>query len=459
MSVLSSFALLTLAAALAPGVQVDAGPDAAGRATQGTRRWLTRGYGYLLEVDGDDLHVLQHSRHGDLPVASGTRLGPSSFEVLGTEVRIVEGASGPRVEWLLTSHGAPLEAYAESPRIVSAEQRGDALVNFDWFCAAFTEHYAFFDERGVDWAAATAALRPRITAEAQPEELFGAMAGLLPAFDDGHVSLSGAARFASGARPRADVSGGRRLGEFARLVEHEYLVGERLEGCGGALLSGRVLDEIGYLRLDAMESLADTAREGSILDVVLGDVEALELGLDAAFEGLDGVTGLVLDVRFNGGGFDRVGLALAARLAREPYLAVRKEVRADPADPSVLAPVGTFRVEPSTRPGFAGPVVLLVSRHTASAAEVFGMSLLARPTPARVVGERSAGAFSDIHEVRLPNGWSLGLSNEVYRMPDGRCFEAQGLPLDLELDVLHAAHLEQGIDPALEAAVELLLDD
>ena len=411
----------------------------------GVERWITRGYGYLLEVEGDDLRTFSHRSTGDLPLETARRRSPAArvFVTEGGDVlEIRERESDGRLvlQWDLTSHPLVLEATETAPRVPDEGVAQDPRFVLEWFCATYREHYAFFDLRGVDWAAATERARAAVDSSTTPGELFDVLSGLIAPLGDGHCHLEGLGRTVSWGRVDPDPPASRRLRRFRSLVDREYLDGEPLRACRGRLVAGVVADGVGYLRLDGM----------------WGGPRRLERGLDRAFARLAGMRGLIVDVRFNGGGTDAYGLRLSARLVTARALAAVKEVRSNPGDPTELARVGELHAERTGRPGFYGPVVLLVSRHTASAAEVFGMSLLGREPGVTVIGERTEGAFSDVHESTLPNGWSCGLSNEVYRAGDGRCFEGLGLPLDIEIPTLRSADLATGSDPALELATRVL---
>jgi hypothetical protein len=416
--------------------------------------WLTRGYGYLLELEGDELRVFEHRALGDLPLATARRDagGGELFLTADGEklhLRARESDGALVADWLLTSHPLELIATDRSPRVPSEAERGAAPLNFEWFCASFAEHYAFFDERGVDWPAVTADARAKIGADTTDDELFDVLAGLVALLEDGHCRLEGNGRSAGSDRPDVDLAGSRRRTEARALVDEQYLGGRHVRACERRLTAGRLLDEVAYLRLDAMEGLDPSGGywEG---------LEALDAALDNVFADFEGVTGLVIDVRFNGGGTDRYGFALAERLVSAPKLAVVKQVRSNPLDPRERSHVGEFRLEPSPRPGFRGPLVILVSRHTASAAEVFAMSLLGR-ADVTVIGEQSESVFSDIHSSQLPNGWGVALSNEVYLAESGECFEVVGVPLDVEIPTVRATDIDGAVDPALEAAVDALL--
>ena len=54
--------------------------------------------------------------------------------------------------------------------------------------------------------------------------------------------------------------------------------------------------------------------------------------------------------------------------------------------------------------------------------------------------------------IRLPNGWELGLSHQIYLAPDGSEFEGVGIPPDVTLPVDVAAY-KAGYDPLIAAAL------
>src|SRR5207249_6691200 len=161
---------------------------------------------------------------------------------------------------------------------------------------------------------------------------------------------------------------------------------------------------------------------------------ALEAALDDIFS--DRTLGaLVIDVRINSGGADPYGLAIASRLATSEYLAYAKEGRADPIDRNKWTPGDPSLVRPSARPGFRGPTVELIGPLTISAGETFTQALMGRTPQVIRIGENTQGVFSDVLGRKLPNGWTFGLPNEVFRTPDGKTFDGPGIPPDVAVPV------------------------
>jgi C-terminal processing protease CtpA/Prc len=132
---------------------------------------------------------------------------------------------------------------------------------------------------------------------------------------------------------------------------------------------------------------------------------------------------MVVDLRFNGGGWDRVALALAGRFAAAATPAFTKHaVRSGtPVEPQLVETV------PTAGRRHTGPVAVLAGDMTFSAAEVAVLGLRVLPN-ARTFGWPTAGALSDELYYVLPNGWEGSISNEVYTAADGQVYENRGIP-------------------------------
>jgi len=193
-----------------------------------------------------------------------------------------------------------------------------------------------------------------------------------------------------------------------------------------AILEIRRLDGgFGYLRLTAF-------------------VPALEPPLRSAIADMRGAPGLVIDLRGNPGGYDRLGDHLAGLLVSAPTVLtetrLRRGVRVDQATPGPI--------------GYHGPVAVLVDGLSASASEQFTAPLqeLGRVI---VVGERSAGADLEAGVVDLPTGAVMMVPIGQPRTRGGRVIEGAGVQPDVEVHLTRAALLA-GRDEQLEAAVREL---
>jgi carboxyl-terminal processing protease len=131
---------------------------------------------------------------------------------------------------------------------------------------------------------------------------------------------------------------------------------------------------------------------------------------------------VIVDVSNNDGGFDSLAQHIAGRFADHARPAYTKiAFGARDVDPQ------PFETKPSRRTRYLGPVYLLTSDITLSAAEVFALYMRALPNVIHV-GETTRGALSDTINKPLPNGWRLVLPPEIYRDPAGQSYEVRGLP-------------------------------
>jgi hypothetical protein len=239
----------------------------------------------------------------------------------------------------------------------------------------------------MDWVAVDKKFRPQVTPDTQPEELFRIFNDMLDPLHDAHTfihAMSIQKRF-RGRRPSADPMQEKNAARITEIIETKYVRGGLQDFCNkqlqfGLLRSsphalstdsqgGAQTDGIGYLRIHSFDDYSND-RE------FMKQLNTLELALDDIFKDSTRLTGLVVDVRINGGGSDVFGISIASRLATHEYLAYAKVTRNDIRDPDHRTPSQPFIVHVSRRPGFRGPVVLLTSADSISAAETFTMALL-----------------------------------------------------------------------------------
>ena len=169
-------------------------------------------------------------------------------------------------------------------------------------------------------------------------------------------------------------------------------------------------------------------------------LDVLGRTLDQLMLELQDVDAMIIDMRFNQGGHDAAALKIANRFADKQRLAFTKKAFSNGS----FTPQQEIFVYPEGEIQFTGPVVLLTSPATISAAEIFTLSTMGFPHVIRM-GERTQGILSDILNKKLPNGWTLGLSNEVYTAVDGIVYEEIGIPALVEVPVFIPGRFYSGL--------------
>jgi carboxyl-terminal processing protease len=136
--------------------------------------------------------------------------------------------------------------------------------------------------------------------------------------------------------------------------------------------------------------------------------------------------GLIIDLRNNGGG-DAGSMAAAASLFLPPDSRLGtffdREGRPDlELRTGVTSQFNAHPIEPYT-----GPVVLLTSRRTASAAEIF-VSALSEYGRSEVIGEQTCGCVLAVRSTHsLPDGGGLDVSELDFKTPAGIRLEGKGI--------------------------------
>lgn len=421
--------------------------------------WRTDGYGRIVTVHDGRLRTYDISAAGCLPgLISGTRTGPVGpdgaveFTVDGQPELTLRPRGRDRAVWNAAADVTDIRMrrLAVLPASCATPVRDDPRAVFDVFWATFHENYPFFAAKGVDWEQVRDRHRPRVTARTTDAQLLAILSDMVRPLADAHVGIrAGATGSFWQPRPgtlpvtddtfvtRAWQATGANLGAGLRTWAQGKI--------GYADLPGGV----GYLRITSFQGYTDQ-------DAYAADAAELDRALDAVLTPGAAPHGLVLDLRLNGGGSDRLALRLAARLTARPFTAYAKQARTDTPGPVRFTPPQPVTVTPAGAHPYTGPVAVLTSSGSMSAAETLTQALMNRtPRPSRI-GAPTQGIFSDTLDRALPNGWMFGLPNERYLDGDGRSYDGAGIPPDLTVPVFTDDELAHGRDSALAAARAVL---
>jgi carboxyl-terminal processing protease len=194
--------------------------------------------------------------------------------------------------------------------------------------------------------------------------------------------------------------------------------------------------------------LDDESNVGIIKIVVFGDKTAAEL--DAALQAAknDGVDGIVLDLRNNGGGWvqsaqETIGRFVPAETGAALWEDFDPNVEGDEIDQPILdGDVDAYDV----------PLVVLVNNGTASAAEIVAGALLDYER-AIIVGETTfgKGSVQRVHE--FDDGSSFRLTFAHWLTPNKNAIDQAGITPDVEAS--ETPPNEKG-DTQLESAIQVL---
>ncbi|MEO0418776.1 MAG: S41 family peptidase [Pseudomonadota bacterium] len=408
--------------------------------------WQSQGYGRIMEIQNGQYRIREVTQVSCLDGSSGSM---SDFTIKldpgHDRMAILEGFDAYGFRRI-----GQLPQICLSPDANAASE--DPRRNFEVFAQTIEEHFAYFDLAAVRWPELRASLRARLTAESTPAELLMVMEEALEALNDGHGEVSpseGAIEEAPNASEplQAAAQTEKDYGDFeiAGLVAAHHLETDMTKN-SPLIKWGLLSDRTGYLQINIMTLYARFPelqeridREG-FMSVYLQQIDIMTSAerleretagiaavMDRAMRDLAGMDRIVLDLRFNGGGFDEVGLEALKRFNDKRRLIASK---------IACTQAGCTRPLPihldSSDDAYTKPVLLLVSPQTGSAAEMFTLSAQALPN-VTIAGSATMGAISDAFERTLPNGWTFTISNEEYFDTQMRSFETRGVPVAKEL--------------------------
>jgi hypothetical protein len=325
--------------------------------------------------------------------------------------------------------------------------------NFEALWGTFNKRYAFFKERKVDWQAQYKKFRPRVDADTTDKELFKTICEMLAPLKDGHVSLR-ARRLGEPEYCPEDLP--RFTKEFdTRKLERQYkaMVQKTLKanGFGEPKTAGKILsyahnDKFGYLLIHEFDSV---------------NRRKLDAALNEALGAMDGIQGIIIDIRLNPGGTTGITYRIANRFAdkrRIGHHEKTKKANGDDKDKKEFGPLRTFHLQPPAAKKkhrtFTGPIILLTHGAAYSAADLFAMIMRELPH-VKIIGEPTNGIFSNMLERKLPNGWKYTLSFQVNYTAKMECLETKGVPVHVQV-LNKRTDLKTGIDPLVTQALKML---
>jgi carboxyl-terminal processing protease len=391
--------------------------------------------------------------------------------------------------------------------------RTDRQANFERLWRAMDRYYPYFELKGVDWDAVYGRYQPQVAQTTSDHEYWRLMAQMLGELNDGHTGMlspsvqSGRTYFGT-ARPFganilvdevnsvAQAAGLERCAVLIavddRPVEEALAVVPAILTAGGMphnlrtlaathLLSSRddrltvtFVDASGVMQTVTLQQPAETTVPSPATAITppppisserlpcgIGLIriatfsgregQALVDAFDAALDDLLDAPGLIIDLRGNGGGDQRLSDQMARRFLADPFTYGREQYTGRLPQRGWL-PGFTFRLTPR-QPLYEGPLLLLIDGSNFSTAEQFIVAL-SDSGRATTVGRPTGGSTGNPVPFALTGGALVRFSTGDFRRSDGTPVEGHGVMPDLPV-TLTAADCA-GPDRDMETAVTFL---
>lgn len=423
--------------------------------------WQSEGYGILLEIENDQIRTYDVTSFNCILTMESSReefLLAEEFEIDNLKensftINVITSEALKNATRVLKFNR--LEKLPNSCNDLSVSGKNNPLYNFESLWQTYKEHYSFFKERNVDWDAQKAKFKSKLTNESKPLELYLVLEDMLKELNDGHSVMfvpesleEDYYKHKENERAKkATQSKGKSVSVDIDEVRYNVVdtyVEETYTYNFGMVTWGKIDNDIALIQINGMTNLANYPIEiPEDLDFddsmeyfeeayeehadkskhyTLDEINGAKFIMDSIINQIKSVKTCIIDMRFNGGGYDDAGREILRHFISEEINLGTVKAR--------LGNGYTKKQESYLKPSkstFTGKLFVLTSPHTASAAESFTMGTTQIKGAVRI-GDNTKGIFSDMLVKQLPNGWQFGMSNEVFESPEGINYEAVGIP-------------------------------
>ncbi|WP_278021750.1 S41 family peptidase [Flavobacterium ginsengisoli] len=402
--------------------------------------WKMRGYGKIITINDTAVNSYETT---SISCTLSSQLKRNDILQLGTIKRVDQNL-------LTITQGIKiytLDKISELPNTAECNvaKLEDPNYNFDVFWNMMNENYPFFSERKMDWLSIKEKYSGKIKNKTQ---LRHTLKSIIKQLNDGHTTLIVPKKNSAFPHYRTNHKTAVLENEIlGRYVKNPIRFGTSIKG-NGLLNYGITENNIGYIQINNMLFFSDKYKNPDALsgyDYLFGYLNASESNpnhfedeksgirtlMGKIIKELQGTNAVIIDLRFNSGGYDLVSLEILRHFIAEETKLYSKKAKllngyTEPEFVSILPADTTYNK----------PVFLLTSHQTASAPEVLSLGSIAIQNITRI-GSNTEGIFSDILEKKLPNGWILNLSNEIYQDINGTCYESIGIPPNKKINYSH----------------------
>ena len=309
--------------------------------------WRSRGYGWLADIQDGDISFYDETDRFCTPWINDPDVDP-----LGARIEISN--DGLEIKLPVTDEAFlhTFDKIGALPEACSADPDATPRAVLDAVIDLFTNHYAFFEQRNVEWPELAAASRQKLGASASEDELLEVLGDMFSDVDDAHVSLQGESNGVEVLRETGDgktltrvAAQGVRSGVspddmidrwedsyWEQDVAETLLRGKGVRAANDQVAYGFIDGDIGYIAIRSMEGFDDDAEN------VEDEIAAIDRAMEPAMKLFQDARAVIVDISINDGGYDQAGRAFASRFAAERAVAYYKHAGDAEAGPSAGDP-------------------------------------------------------------------------------------------------------------------------
>lgn len=327
-------------------------------------------------------------------------------------------------------------AFSSCNRILMEKDEPSNPVNvFEYLWSKVNEQYVFFDVKGVDWDSVYTVYRPLVNDEMNQDSLFRVCAAMLNTLHDGHTDLT--SYFDYGFTDTMFYWGLDNNNYNVDIVKRNYLTVNA--HVTGSLAHNAIRDgKVAYVRYSSFSS-----------DISDNDLKYI-------LNRYDNCSGIILDLRQNGGGSDQNIMKLLSILDCHGQPLYTVQHKAGPGHNEFTSPVTICAPAKSMlETPYAKPIAVLIDRGSFSATSYFAICTQAFDN-VKLFGDYTGGGTGMPNGGLLPNGWNYRFSCSRSIALDGGNYE-NGVPPEVRV-LLDPAAVAQGKDNIIETAADWILE-
>jgi len=322
---------------------------------------------------------------------------------------------------------------------------------FECIWNEYDKLYSLFEIKKINWDSIYSEYRPMVHSNTTDDELYDILTSMLSNLNDNHVFLyaPGKEEFRAGSLnqypifPDSEYKNNKIDEEkFLNLIKEKYLKNQYEITTKYNVLFYGTIDKlytgeknIGYFYIEG-EDYGD-------VDFISGAIEYfLQHNIDA----------VIVDVRISPGGEDAVAKHIAGQFTDKKRFFLKIQTRNGLNHNDFDAPTNWY-IEPDGDT-FLKPVILLTSRHSQSASDNLSLAMHMIPH-VTVLGDTTAGCYSNMLWRELPNGWQYSIAYQLFTAYNDTCYEGIGVPPDIVMNN-YLVDINNQSDKVLEKAIDLL---
>lgn len=285
--------------------------------------------------------------------------------------------------------------------------------------------YSYRDLHGIDWDKMFSVYGPKMEQARTKEEFAKVASKMLSIAKDGHLWVK---------------IGDQKIGGYKHNIQPNYQIGVLQKKVpnwvshNNRVSTGRFEDGIGYILI------TNWGHE---------DKSTLEPAFDA-LKTFSACRSLIIDVRPNGGGDDKLASEFAGCFVSQPVVCGKVIIRDDEISGGWSELINRELKPSQGRPAYRGKIAVLMGQANMSSCESFLLMMKQVPN-CKLIGDKTYGSSGCPKPYDLGNGVTIYLPSWKALFLDGNCFENVGIRPDIPVRT-NENELRQR-DPVLEKAL------